>query len=360
MDSPNTPQDGLEHYRVLGEAGRGGMSLVLEAMDTRIERRVAIKHLVLPPNRSRYELDAMASRMEREARAIARLSHPNIVAIFDVGKSGGVPYLVMEFLEGRTLRARMQQGRVSRGEAARILDQAAAAIDAVHAAGIVHRDIKPSNLMLLPDGTVKLLDFGVARQTDDTLVTQAGTMIGSPTYMAPEQIEDAPLGPSCDVWALGVLLYEMLAGHPPFSGDRIAAVLRQITTAVPPPLSQQPPAVQAVVRRALAKNPAQRYASAGALARAYRDALFAPEPSVTLAASASLRNSSGRFRSWPNPAWLTPASFQAKTPLLRLAVLVVVLLLLGLLTLPLLRHKSSSPAPTSSRSAPFSSPLTAA
>ena len=266
----------LVQYRLLRETGRGAMSLVWEAVDTRVGRRVAIKTLVAPGTLGAGERAAWAARMEREARAVARLSHPNIVTTYEVGREDGQPYLVMEFLAGQTLRQRLRAGPLPPDEAARILDQAAAALDAVHAAGVVHRGIKPAGFMLLPDGTVKLMDFGIARQEDDTLVTQADTMVGSPSYMAPEQINGDPHGPAGDVWALGVILYEMLAGRTPFGGDRIAAVLEQVTTADPPPIPGLPPPIQAVLRRALAKDPIGRYPSAGALAAAFRAALSAP------------------------------------------------------------------------------------
>lgn len=272
---PDTPHSFVQ-YRLLREMGRGAMSLVWEAVDTRVGRRVAIKTMVVPGTLEARARALWAARMEREARAVARLSHPNIVTTYEVGREDGHPYLVMEFLTGQTLRQRLHAGPLPPDEAARVLDQAAAALDAVHAAGVVHRDIKPTNFMLLPDGTVKLMDFGIARQSDDTLVTQADMMVGSPSYMAPEHINGDPVGPAGDVWSLGVILYEMLAGRVPFSGARIATVLEQITTADPPPLPGMPPPVQAVLRRALAKDPARRFPSPGALAAAFRAALSDP------------------------------------------------------------------------------------
>lgn len=256
--------------------GRGVMSLVWEAVDTQTGRRVAIKTLVVPRTLGEDERAAWAARMDREARAVARLSHPNIVAIYDVGEEEGQPYLVMEFLEGRTLRQRLHEGPLPLEEAARVLDQAAMALDAVHAAGIAHRDIKPANFMLLPGGTVKLADFGLARQENDALVTQADMMVGSPSYLAPEYINGAVPGAAGDVWSLGVILYEMLAGRAPFGGDRIADVLHQVTAADPSPIPRMPSSVQSVLRRALEKDPARRYPSAGALAAAFRVALQSP------------------------------------------------------------------------------------
>jgi len=267
------PANPLVQYRLLRETGRGAMSLVWEAVDARDGRRVAIKTLVAPGALTTGDRAAWAARMEREARAVARLSHPNIVTTFEVGRKDGQPYLVMEFLSGQTLRQRLRSGPLLPAEAARLLAQMAAGLDAIHAAGVLHRDIKPTNFMLLPTGAVKLMDFGLARQEDDALVTQADMMVGSPSYMAPEQINGDTLGPAGDVWALGVILYEMLAGRAPFGGDRISVVLEQVTMADPPALPGLPPSAQAVLRRALAKDPAQRYPLAGALAGAFGEAL---------------------------------------------------------------------------------------
>jgi len=318
--NPDTPNPFVQ-YRLLRETGRGAMSLVWEAVDTRVGRRVAIKTLVAPGTIGSGERAVWAARMEREARVVARLSHPNIVTTHEVGREDGQPYLVMEFLTGQTLRQRLRAGPLPPDEAARVLEQAAAALDAVHAAGIVHRDIKPASFMVLPDGTVKLMDFGIARQEDDTLVTQADMMVGSPSYMAPEQINGGPSGPPGDVWALGVILDEMLAGRTPFGGDRIAMVLEQITTADPPPLRGMPPPVQVVLRHALAKGPDQRYPSAGALAAAFRAALSAP--TAPLSAATPL----------PFPVAATPMRQRLPARLRRVLIALAVLVLLGLIVL---------------------------
>lgn len=305
------------HYRLLRERSRSALSVVWEAVDAQVGRKVAIKVLAVPETMGMRE---RAARMEREARAVSRLAHPNLVTIHEVGREEGRPYLVMEFLTGRTLRERLRGGPLPADEAARVLDQAAAAIDAVHAAGVIHRDLKPSGFMLLPDGTLKLMDFGLARQEDDTVVTQADMMVGSPTYMAPEQIHGEAVGPAGDVWALGVILYEMLAGRPPFVGSRIAALLEQITAAAPPPLQSVPPPVQRVLSRALAKDPARRYPSAGALADDFRAALDAA-PAPFPAAPA------------PAPGGVTPRGRPA--PLRRVLLGLAALALLGLLLLAL-------------------------
>lgn len=272
------PFSTLGHYQLLREAGRGGMSLVYEAVDNRIGRRVALKVLSLQITASPEAQDARVTRFKRESRAIARLSHPNIVSIYDIGEEDGLHFIVMEYLDGETLRERTTQGPIAPPEAAAILRQVASGLDAVHDAGIVHRDIKPSNVMLLPGGQVKLMDFGVARQHEDTMVTQAGAMVGSPVYMSPEQANGQEHGAASDLWSLGVILYEMLAGRAPFIGDTIPNVLYQVAHATPAPLEGAPPAVQQVLDRALDKNPALRFRSGKEMADAFDAALAASAP----------------------------------------------------------------------------------
>lgn len=272
------PFSTLGHYQLLREAGRGGMSLVYEAVDNRIGRRVALKVLSLHMPATPEAQDARVTRFKRESRAIARLSHPNIVSIYDIGEEDGLHFIVMEYLNGETLRERTVHGPVAPAEAAAILRQVASGLDAVHDAGIVHRDIKPSNVMLLPGSQVKLMDFGVARQHEDTMVTQAGAMVGSPVYMSPEQANGQEHGTASDLWSLGVILYEMLAGRAPFIGDTIPNVLYQVAHATPAPLEGAPPAVQQVLDRALDKNPALRFHSGKEMADAFDAALAAPSP----------------------------------------------------------------------------------
>jgi len=209
----------LADYELIRVTGRGATSTVYEARDLRDGRTVALKTLAAPAALPPDQQEAYIARLQREARAIARLSHPNIVAIYEVGEAQGRHYLAMEYLDGLSLRAHLhERGPLPPGEASYILDQLAGALDAVHAQGIVHRDIKPSNVMILPDGIVKLLDFGVARQSEDTALTRTGMILGSPAYLAPEQVMGESAGPPADRWALAVLLYQMLAGHAPFAG----------------------------------------------------------------------------------------------------------------------------------------------
>lgn len=266
----STPVAG--RYRHLREIGRGGMSVVYQARDTQTDRTVALKLLLLPSALSPEQQRALIGRFAREAQAVSQLSHPNIVAITEVGTWQGTHFLAMEHLEGETLRARLDRGVLPSAQVQGIVVQIASALDAIHAAGIVHRDVKPANIMLLPGGVAKLLDFGIARHSDDATITSTGTIVGSPAYMAPEQVMGEKGTVASDVWALGVLLYEMLAGRPPFTGDTIPSVLYQVTHATPPPVPGLPSPLAKVLRRALAKDPARRYADAGALASALREA----------------------------------------------------------------------------------------
>ena len=314
------------------------MSMVYEAEDTRIGRRVALKVISAPLSLDAEQRAAMIARLKREARAIARLSHPNIVTVFDIGEDDGQHFIVMEFLEGLTLRERIAEGPLPLAEVAAILDGVASGLDAVHAAGIVHRDIKPSNVMLLPNGAVKLLDFGVARQLEDTMVTQAGSIVGSPTYMAPEQTEGEESSAATDLWSLGVTLYEMLAGRPPFVGENIPRILYQVVHEKPSTLPQVTPAVREVLNRALEKKPERRYRSARQLADAFRAAL--PRPVV----SADDSIPAPRVSATPEPARVRPV--QDKRPLLWGAGL-----LLLLAALPTALHLHHAPAP-SGRQAP--------
>ncbi|MES2465150.1 MAG: serine/threonine-protein kinase, partial [Armatimonadota bacterium] len=264
----------LGRFALLGVIGRGASATVYEAMDTRMERPVALKVLSFDPLLSLEQRQRQIDRFEREARAVARLSHPNIVSVFDVGEEDGKHFLVMELLSGVTLRERIDQGGpIALGEATSIVEQIAGALDCTHAEGIVHRDIKPSNVLLLPDGRVKMLDFGIARRGEDATVTHAGTLIGSPAYMSPEQGRGEHASPASDIWSLGALLYEMLTGNSPFGASNVAAVLYKAAYDKPEPLPDDAAPAQKVIDHALAKQPEERYATAGAMAIALRSAV---------------------------------------------------------------------------------------
>jgi eukaryotic-like serine/threonine-protein kinase len=265
----------LGPYEILSPIGAGGMGEVYRARDTRLEREVAVK--VLPQPFSK-DLAALA-RFEREAKTISALSHPHICALYDVGNQDGVEYLVMEYLEGETLAQRLARGALPIAQTLRFGVEIASALEAAHRLGIAHRDLKPANVMLTRSG-VKLLDFGLAKvlrpvgpiesltaaPTEAKDLTREGTILGTVAYMAPEQIEGKPTDARTDIFALGIVLYEMATGKKAFSGTNQASLLANVLTAEPPPISAaqpaSPPALDRLVRLCLAKDPAERWQSA--------------------------------------------------------------------------------------------------
>jgi TolB-like protein/tetratricopeptide (TPR) repeat protein len=252
----------LGPYAILSALGAGAMGEVWRARDTRLDRDVALK--VLPP-----ELGAtLRAHFEREARAVAALSHPNILALYDVGREGRVAYVVTELLEGETLRERLARGALGASQAIAFATAIARALAAAHAKGIVHRDLKPENVFLTSDGHVKLLDFGIASGPAEDAVVG-----GTPGYMAPEQACGSPPDPRADLFALGCVLYEMLAGRRAFQRATLPETLDAVAWAPPPPLSGVAPAVERIVRRCLEKEPAKRFASARDVEQAIEDAL---------------------------------------------------------------------------------------
>ncbi len=269
------PGQQLGPYRIEREAGRGGMGRVYRATDTRLNRPVAIKALPaeLATDASQRE------RLRREARAAARLSHPGICTVYALEELDGELYIVSEFIEGRTLHEEIAGEH--RPTAARLRDtahQLASALASAHEAGITHRDLKPDNVMRTSDGRIKILDFGLARLSQPTvgvvapLVTQAGAVLGTPAYMAPEQLNGQPADPRTDVFAFGVLMYEYATGRHPFEAATPLARAGRVLEATPEPLGRLRPDVPgdliAVVERCLAKAPGDRFGSAGDLLRA--------------------------------------------------------------------------------------------
>ncbi|MBI4612329.1 MAG: protein kinase [Planctomycetes bacterium] len=259
----------FSRYRVEEKVGEGGMAVVYRAVDRELGRKVALKVL---KESTRSPGDRRA-RFQREGRAVARLSHPNVVAVYDVGEEGGRPFLVMEYVPGRSLEAVLAEGRPRFRAAAELLQKVAQGVACAHEAGIVHRDLKPANVLVTASGEPKVADFGLAHVEDaQSALTRTGAAIGTPYYMAPEQVAGSAgrISARTDVFALGTILYEALAGRRPFPGKTASEVYARITAADPPPLSRLarsvPRELEWIALRALEKDPARRYADAGAFA----------------------------------------------------------------------------------------------
>jgi serine/threonine-protein kinase len=257
-------------YRIVSFLGAGAMGEVYLAEDPQIDRKLAIKtvRLVGRPQ----EIEERKKRLLREARAAGRLLHPNVVTLFDAGETEGLLYLAFELVEGTDLAARLDGGeRLSLREVLRVVRQTAEALDYAHGQGIVHRDIKPSNILLDRAGRVKVADFGIAKMAgQSTELTMAGSVMGSPQYLSPEQIRGEDLDGRSDIFSLGVVLYEMLSGRRPFSGETITTLVYQILHQEPPPVSELravPPRLEELLRRMLAKDREERIATAGEIAR---------------------------------------------------------------------------------------------
>ncbi len=253
----------ISHYEILSLLGKGGMGEVYLASDKSLGRKAALK--ILP---ARYTADAdLVHRFEREAKAASALNHPNILTVYEIGKTDDSHFIATEYITGETLRQRLKRAPLPLPEALDIAIQIAAALNAAHEAGIIHRDIKPENIMLRPDGYVKVLDFGLAKLTEathapDESTTQTGMIMGTPSYMSPEQARGQKVDHRTDIWSFGVVLHELVSRARPFSGDTQAdlmvAILERQPTALPKHLPEQ---LQTIVTRALTKEPQQRYAA---------------------------------------------------------------------------------------------------
>jgi CHASE2 domain-containing sensor protein/tRNA A-37 threonylcarbamoyl transferase component Bud32 len=271
------PGSKIDRYEVLSELGRGAMGVVFKGKDPIIDRPVAIKTIRFDRLYEEHEIQGLKERFFKEAQAAGKLSHPNIVTIFDVGEDRGLSYIAMEYVEGEVLsRYILRDHLLPVEEVLEIIAQAAEALDFAHQHKVIHRDIKPANIMRTSEGQIKVMDFGIAKIPSSTL-TQAGSVLGTPSYMSPEQIRGEDLDGRSDLFSLGCVLYELLTGVKPFRGGTLAALSYQITQVNPLPASRQnpqvPPAGDEVLNRALAKNPADRYLRGKAMAQALREVL---------------------------------------------------------------------------------------
>lgn len=274
-DSSRLLDQRIGPYRVLRLLGSGGMGEVWLAEDTRLDRQVALKLL---PALMAGNPD-MALRLTREARAASRLNHPNILTIYDVSEHASPPFIASEYVEGISLRQRLRQGPLPVPEVVQIACQVADGVSAAHKAGIVHRDIKPENIMLRPDGRVKVLDFGIAKRlapeqqsatANNQAFTAPGTVLGTALYMSPEQALGGMVDARADLWSIGIVLYEMVAGQTPFTGssvhDVLVAIQKQPTPALPTnPGRRDTGKLSKIINQLLQKDPDRRYPSAKAL-----------------------------------------------------------------------------------------------
>ncbi|MGI8549783.1 MAG: serine/threonine-protein kinase [Dehalococcoidia bacterium] len=326
----------IGHYRLVARLGSGGFATVYRAEDTRLGRQIAIKllhpHLALD--------DAFVQRFENEARASARLRHPHIVTIHGVGETeDGRPYLLMELLDGRSLSQIVAENvPIAMDRIVDIISQLASALDYLHAEGLVHRDLKPANVMIDGAGNATLMDFGIVRSLGEAetenpaRLTDPGQTLGTPAYMAPEQLRTGTAGPASDIYALGTLTYELIAGRPPFTGTALTLILDQLESSPPPIRSMRPdisaPAVRAI-EQALAKDPATRPATASAFAALLSD------PAETWPSLRQAQDHQGVGAAGP------PAGSQFRGRLLRYMGSSLLVVLFGLLAVVLVGHRRS-------------------
>lgn len=314
-------------YRIVEKIGEGGMGVVYRAEDQVLHRDVAIKVLRIDPERnlSSEKIQEIQRRFQREAQAAARLNHPNIVSVYQVGSSGSQPYMVMEYLKGRSLVEVMDE-ETPVTDVLKAMIQVCGALHYAHSQGVIHRDVKPDNIVLGEDGRVKITDFGIARLDEpDGLQTRTGVMLGSPAYCAPEQLKDfRHVDGRADIFSVGVVLYQWLTRRFPFEGDAATEIISKILTnePIPPRLlnPEIPPELEAVILKALAKEPSQRYQTAAEL-------------QVALEKVLRLLQRKGEVSTERTQIILPPGRAHFQLPFLVAALLLVGLLLYGVISL---------------------------
>jgi len=296
-DIPNDDSNGLltdsghlkslGRYKVLGVLGKGSMGTVYKGTDPAISRNVALKTIRLDFVNDPEEYNELKERLSREARAAGMLSNPNIVTIYDVGNEGKLQYIAMEYLEGQTLEEMIRRKtKFNYRIISQIITQICAALDYAHSQGIVHRDIKPANIMVMSDYRVKVMDFGIAR-VDSSSMTRTGIAMGTPNYIAPEQLQGKPVDRRCDIFSLGVVMYEMLLHRRPFRGENLTALIYSIVNGeleLPSSVDKSVPHIfDRILGKALMKDPAERYQNAGEISAALAGFLesFTPKRTTT-------------------------------------------------------------------------------
>jgi len=283
----------LGRYKIISEIGQGAMGVVYKAVDPIIDRTVAIKTINL--NLSRQELEEYEARFQQEIKAAGRLNHPNIVTIYDVGKTDQVAYMAMEFLEGNELKDIIASGNLMPADqVVDIIAQVADGLWFAHQQDIVHRDVKPSNIMVMKGGIAKITDFGIARLPNSAVKTMTGLILGSPRYMSPEQVIGKTIDARSDIFSLGVVLYESLTGAAPFDGDNVNAIMYSTVNTTPPPPSQHnrgiPTMLDLIAAKAMAKLLEDRYQTVKELAddlREVRRQLDSNRPAAALRATSN-------------------------------------------------------------------------
>ena len=303
------PPTTLGQYEIIREIARSN-DIVYEAYDSRMNRRVAVKELAIPPGSSEPQVQDRIARFRREAQAVGSLNHPNIMTVFAFSEDAGRWYIAMEFLDGTPLRKEIDtDGVIELERAVRIVSETLDGLGHAHANGVVHRDIKPDNVQIVSSGQVKITDFGIARLTFQPNLTMDGQVFGTPSYMSPEQVVGKDIDARSDIFSVGAMLFEMLAGVKPFAGDNVVSITYNIVNTAPVQPGAVPNPVWAVIERALEKSPSARYASAMEMRDALQAALAttkAPPSPPTPAAPWQVVGSAPTLTGAPPPVFGSP------------------------------------------------------
>jgi len=275
LGTPTGETKQLGRYKIEGVLGKGAMGMVYGGIDPAIDRKVALKTIRLDFLTDPEEMAEMRERLFLEAQAAGKLNHPNIVTIYDVGSEGAVQYIAMELIEGQTLEDMIKRKvNFNFKIVARMIYQICQALQYAHDAGIVHRDIKPANIMVLPDYSIKVMDFGIAR-VESSSMTKTGVAMGTPNYISPEQLQGKKIDGRSDLFSLGIVFHEMLVGERPFKGDNLTSLIYSIVNTEPEAPSKRnpriPPLFDHIVAQSLKKNPNERYQRASDISAALSD-----------------------------------------------------------------------------------------